>query len=305
MTSTRRDGGEPPRSDGPGTLSVVTTPIGNLEDITLRALRVLREADGILAEDTRRTRALCHHYAIPTRLRSFHAHSPNTRLSSVVEELGGGAHLALVTDAGTPLVSDPGARLVRAAADAGVHVEVVPGPSAVTASLAVAGLRCDRFRFVGFLPRGGKRRRQALEGIHAEPGATILFEAPGRVGKTLTELDRYLGSARTVAVCRELTKAHEEVIRGTPAELAARFAGGARGEVTIVVGGLELSTQDTPDTSPAHEEVPDSAIRGWLADGTSPRDAARHVAERSGSSRRAAYQRVLRLAEERETDDER
>ena len=163
-------------AEGAGRLSVVATPIGNLDDITLRAIQVLEAADIILAEDTRRTKRLTTHLGVGTRLKSFHAHSPDGAITAWVAELLGGAHLALVTDAGTPVVSDPGIRLVAACREAGVAVEVIPGASAVTAAVAVAGLRADTFRFVGFLPRGGGRRRRVLEEIGHERGATVLFE---------------------------------------------------------------------------------------------------------------------------------
>lgn len=218
-----------------GRLSVLGTPIGNLEDITLRALRVLREADGVLAEDTRRTRVLCQHHGIDARLRSLHAHSSPDKVRRVVDELRAGAHLAMVTDAGTPAVSDPGVRLVRQAADEGVTVEAIPGPSALTAALSIAGISCDPFRFVGFLPRTGGKRRRVMEAIAADTGATALFESPHRLHKTLTELIEHLGPDREAAVCRELTKLHEEVRRAPLQELATHYADGTKGEITLLL----------------------------------------------------------------------
>jgi 16S rRNA (cytidine1402-2'-O)-methyltransferase len=223
------------RDTAPGRLSVLGTPIGNLEDITLRALRVLREADGILAEDTRRTRVLCRHHGIDTPLSSFHAHSSPDKLRRVVDNLCRGAHLVLVTDAGTPGISDPGVRLVRAADDAGIPVDAIPGPSALTAALSSAGIPCDPFRFVGFLPRAGGKRRRAFEAVTAETGATVLFESPHRLHRTLEELASLLGDSREAAVCRELTKLHEEVVRGTLRELSEHFAPGTRGEITLII----------------------------------------------------------------------
>lgn len=214
---------------------MLATPIGNLEDVTLRAVRVLREADGILAEDTRRTRILCQHHGVATRARSLHAHSSSDRIRHVVQELVDGAHLALVTDAGTPAVSDPGVRLVREATAAGVQVEAIPGPSALTAALSIAGIPCDPFRFVGFLPRSGGKRRRVLEAVAQEAGATVLFESPHRLHKTLGELAELLGPSREAAVCRELTKLHEECVRAPLGELAQRYADGTRGEITLVV----------------------------------------------------------------------
>lgn len=276
-----------------GRLWIVATPIGTLDDITVRALRVLGRADAILAEDTRRTRTLCSHHGIQTPLRSFHAHSGSDRVGKVVGELSEGASLALVTDAGTPVVSDPGSQLVRAAAEAGVVVESVPGPSAVTTALSVAAIRCDTFRFVGFLPRRGGRRRQVFEDIARERGATVLFEAPNRLAATLRELETWIGSEREVAVCRELTKMHEEVRRGPAAELASHFESGVRGEVTVVVGGREHPVQQE---APSEEEL-EHQVRQWLEQGMSPRDAARQLAEQTPLSKKDAYARVLRLVD--------
>jgi 16S rRNA (cytidine1402-2'-O)-methyltransferase len=275
-----------------GLLYVVATPIGNLEDITLRALRVLREVDAILAEDTRHTRRLCERHGVGTPLRAFHAHSSPQVLARVVAELVGGARLALVSDAGTPLVSDPGAALVAEAAAQGVRIEALPGASAPLTALAVAGLRADGFRFVGFLPRGGGRRTRALERLARDPLTTVLFEAPGRVGDTLHDLARVAGETRRAAVCRELTKAFEEIARGPLDALAARFAAGARGEVTIVVEGLGADAPDGDDVV----VDPDALVRDALAAGASVRDAARRLAEATRIGKREAYQRVLALA---------
>jgi 16S rRNA (cytidine1402-2'-O)-methyltransferase len=206
-----------------GLLSLVATPIGNLEDITLRALRTLREADAILAEDTRRTGVLTSHHGISTRLRSLHAHTGEGQLDAIAAELAAGARFALVSDAGTPVVSDPGHALVERAVALGVTVEGIPGPSAVTTAVAVSGLPCDHFRFVGFLPRSGSKRSSALESIIQDSGASVFFEAPQRVGKTLAELAALALPERRAAACRELTKLHEEVRRGTLTELAEYF----------------------------------------------------------------------------------
>jgi 16S rRNA (cytidine1402-2'-O)-methyltransferase len=285
----------PTKSDARrGVLWVVSTPIGNLEDVTLRALRILREADAVIAEDTRRTRVLLSHHGIATKLVSFHAHSPRARVDALAEELVSGARLALVTDAGTPLVSDPGVQLVDAARAGGVRVEVIPGPSAVTAALAVAGVRCDVFRFVGFLPRSGGRRTRVLDEMAAERGATILFEAPSRLAATLRDLAARIPRERTVAVCRELTKLHEEVARGSAEALAAKFAEEARGEVTIVIEGTGAEAG-----APAvllDQEV-DERIGTLLEGGATPRDAARQLARETSLSRAEAYRRVLRHRE--------
>jgi len=282
-----------------GTLWVVATPIGNLEDVTLRALRVLREADGVLAEDTRRTRRLLSHHGIPAALRAFHAHTDPGRTHALVAELAAGARLALVSDAGTPLVSDPGVGLVAAAREAGIRVEAVPGPSAVTAALTVAGLRCDGFRFWGFLPRSGGRRRRALQAIGRDPGAGVLFESPHRLARTLSELGELLGEQRRIAVCRELTKVHQEVVRGSAAELAERFAEGARGEITLVVEAVGEGWDDALPAPVADRSwagaaggPADDEVARWLAEGMSPRDAATRLAREAGVRRPEAYRRV-------------
>ncbi len=275
-----------------GRLYVVATPIGNLEDITLRALRILGECDAILAEDTRHTRVLCTRHSIKTPLRAFHAHTSEDKIRSLVEELVAGATFALVSDAGTPLVSDPGARLTAAAAQAGVRVEPIPGPSAVLAALAVCGLHVTAFRFVGFLARSGGKRSAAISEIARAREATILFEAPNRVGSTLRDLAQSAGADRPAAVCRELTKLHEEVVRGTLAELAERFLSPTRGEVTIVVQGAGDATAEE-DTDP-HE-----LARELLERGMRTKDAARELAARLGRSNRDAYAIVLAVSAER------
>lgn len=278
-----------------GLLSVVATPIGNLDDITLRALATLRDADVVLAEDTRRTRTLLSKHNIGTKLRSFHAHSGPDVVARIVEELLHGQRIALVTDAGTPLVSDPGSDLVSAAAAAGVRVESIPGASAVLASLASAGLPFDTFRFAGFPPRSGGKRSEWLERIGADEGATVFFEAPTRISETLRDLAAYLHPARRVAVCRELTKLHEEIVRGTAEELAGRFAEGARGEISVVVERGEPQASKR-----AEAEVPRSErIAQLLATGVSPRDAARTLAVELNLPRRELYAEVLALVAER------
>ena len=273
-----------------GRLAIVATPIGNLEDITLRALRTLREVDAILAEDTRRTKALCTHHSISTPLRAFHAHSPDAAVTRLVEELESGRDFALVTDAGTPLVSDPGARLVAAAAAAGVRVEPIPGASAPLAALSVSGLRVASFRFVGFLPRSGARRRAAIELLGLAAETTILFEAANRLPATLAELAASLPE-RPAVVARELTKLHEEVRRGTLSELAAFFAEAPRGEVTLVIEGAP----------PRDVAVDEAAIlrqaRALLREGARTKEVARELAAAHGLPMREMYALVLRAAE--------
>ncbi|MDH5493958.1 MAG: 16S rRNA (cytidine(1402)-2'-O)-methyltransferase [Myxococcales bacterium] len=276
----------------PGRLWVVATPIGCLEDITLRALRILRECDTILAEDTRHTRALLSHHAIGTRSRSLHAQSGPTKIARIVEELEAGAKMALVSDAGTPLISDPGAQLVAAAREAGIVVEPIPGPSAVLAALSVAGLRSDSFRFVGFLPRSGARRRRAIRRIVDAPEATVLFESPRRLLSTLAELERHLGPDRPLAVCRELTKLHEEVRRGSAAALIAHFSEGVRGEITLIVqGSVE------PEALIDDPQALDAELGDRLRAGERIKPLAKELAARAGISGSEAYARILRLAE--------
>lgn len=271
-----------------GCLYVVATPIGNLEDITIRALRVLRESDLILAEDTRRTLGLLNHHGIVgPRLRAFHAHSGRAVVEGVLERLARGERVALVTDAGTPIVSDPGAELVAAARAQGLRVEAVPGPSAVLTALCTSGIAGPRFRFAGFLPRAGKKRRDALERIARDTDTVVFFEAPSRLSETLRELAARL-EGREVAVCRELTKVHEEVVRGTAEELAARFVE-VRGEVTVVVAPCPLES----DAEPLDEEDLKTMVNSLLDRGETARTAADVVARTYGLSRREAYRRVL------------
>lgn len=272
-----------------GKLSIVATPIGNLEDVTLRALRVLRECELVLAEDTRRTQHLFSRYEIPTPLKSFHAHTDARLVAQRVAELAEGRWYALVSDAGTPVVSDPGADLIAACLEAGVEVEALPGPSAVITSLVLSGLGEGGFRFVGFLPRSGKRRREALEDIARDRLASVLFESPHRVGKTLAELSEVAGPGRRVAVARELTKLHEEVLRGGAAELAERLEGGARGEITMVVEGAR-----DRDEGPVEVDL-EAFLEDVLARGEKLKDASKRLAVLLGVSGAEAYRRLLEL----------
>lgn len=274
-----------------GTLHVVATPIGNLEDVTLRALRTLREADLVFAEDTRRTRILLDHHGIDARPVSLHAHNEAARLGRALKALEGNGVVAVVSDAGTPLLSDPGERLVRAAADAGHRVEPIPGASAVLVALAGAGVRAQPFTFLGFLPRKVGARRLQVEAFKKRVETLVIFESPRRVASTLVELAEWLGAERRACVARELTKMHEEFARGTLVELAGQFAEGARGEVTIVVEGAELGTAELSD-----EEL-DEEVRNRVAQGEGAREIAAELAPRSGRPRREIYARVLELRE--------
>jgi 16S rRNA (cytidine1402-2'-O)-methyltransferase len=223
----------------PGTLYIVATPIGNLEDITLRALRVLREVSAIAAEDTRHTRKLLTHYDIHTPLVSYHEHNERTAAPALVQRLLGGENLALVSDAGTPGISDPGYRLTVAAAAAGITIAPVPGPAALTAALSVSGLPTDRFVFEGFLPEKADQRKERLRLLRDEPRTLVFYEAPHRLKNCLSDVEEILG-ARPAALARELTKIHEEVLRGSLGEIRARSESAeTRGEVVLVVHGAE------------------------------------------------------------------
>ena len=263
-------------------LALVPTPIGNLEDITLRALRYLREADLVACEDTRRTGRLLAHYGIKQTLLAYHEHNEE-RLAAELAERAGRERLALVSDAGTPLVSDPGYRLVSACIEAGVEVEVLPGPSALVTALAVSGLPSDAFVFLGFLPRKGRERGELLARIAEEGSTFVIYESPHRIGKTLAELPAEV----PVAVCRELTKLHEEVYRGTAVAAAAHFSGGTKGEIVLVVrGGTAAATGSLEDAV--------ERARGYVAGGESPSRAAARAAREAGFKKGEVYDRVTR-----------
>ncbi len=275
-----------------GTVQVVATPIGNLEDITLRALRVLAEADRIYAEDTRRTRVLLEHHGIATRAVSLHSHNEEGRIGEALERLARGEKLAIVSDAGTPLISDPGAHLVAAAAQAGFRVEPIPGPSAVLAALSVSGLRAHPFTFVGFLPRRGGGRRRLLVSHRDRPEALVVFESPNRVADTLKDLIEVFGRERKACVARELTKLHEEVVRGTLGDLAARFAEGARGEVTLIIEGGE-GEEFSLAQAPLDEVELGLRLEALVREGRRPREIAAMLAPVSALPRRELYARAV------------
>ena len=267
------------------TLYLVSTPIGNLSDLSARAALVLREVERIFAEDTRRTGRLLQHLGVDTRLTSLHQHNEAARAGRVLECLESGHDAAVVSDAGTPLVSDPGARVVDAALEAGHDVVPVPGPSAVLAALVGSGLPADRFAFLGFAPRKGRERRALLQRVARSHETTVLFEAPGRLHRLLTDLERACGSDRRVAVAREMTKLHEEFVRGTLAEARAHFGERApRGELTLVV---DRSPEAEPDESAVRERAAE-----LLAAGTRPSEAVRELTARLGVSRNRAYRIV-------------
>ena len=270
---------------------MVATPIGNLGDITLRALEVLGSVAVVAAEDTRLTRRLWARHGLETLLVSFHAHSDSARTRELLARLAAGDDVALVTDAGTPLVSDPGEDLVARWAASGGAVVPIPGPSAVLAALVASGIPAPRWSFEGFLPRKGRERRERLARIAADERATVFFEAPGRTAGTLGDLAAACGGDRRAALCRELTKRHEEIRRGTLAELCAAIDDRpVRGEVTLVVAGK---------TTPPHEEAPagraDPGRRSPPCDGPRGRRDATHGGSSPGGSRDgAAAPRALR-----------
>ena len=272
----------PGADSAPGTLHVVSTPIGNLGDLSPRAVEVLRSVTAILAEDTRHTRTLAERFDIRTPMVAYHEHNEAKSTPGFVARLLAGESLALVSDAGTPLLSDPGSRLVRAAIDAGITVSPVPGASALLAALAGAGLATDRFTFFGFLARKGGERTRAIAEIVALPHTAVLYEAPGRVGETLEDLAGAGAGAREAVVARELTKQYEEFRRGTVAELARYYQEHeARGEVVLLVGGAPAVVADE-----ASLRARAAALR---AEGMSARDVTRVLMEQLHAPRNLAY----------------
>jgi 16S rRNA (cytidine1402-2'-O)-methyltransferase len=269
-----------------GTLYIVATPLGNLEDITLRAIRILKEASVVACEDTRRTVKLLNRYEIRTPMFIFHDYNKLRAGAVLMRRLGEGESVALVSDAGTPAISDPGYELVREAIAADIPVEVIPGPSALISALVVSGLPTDHFAFEGFLPSRKEKRKKALQALADETRTMIFYESPQRVGGFLAEAAEVLGDRRACMV-RELTKIHEEILRGTLAELAAEIArrGTVLGEVTLVVAGAQKTVEMSV------EEI----VRAALSDASgSSRDLAREISERTGLSRKEVYAEILR-----------
>ena len=273
----------------PGRLYIVATPIGNLDDITLRALAVLAEADLIAAEDTRHTRLLLRRHGIDRPLVALHEHNEEQQAPRLIERIAKGATIALVSDAGTPLLSDPGYRLVRLAAAGGIEVAAVPGPSAVTAALSVSGLPTDRFVFEGFLPARQVARLKRLSGLRTESRTMVFFESSHRVKACLADLGDVFGQGRPAAVCRELTKQFETVLRGTLSDLLERVErdpNQRKGEFVLVVAGAEASKGDVLDAA--------LALASELGDEVGASQAARIAAKLHGVSRRALYQALVR-----------
>jgi 16S rRNA (cytidine1402-2'-O)-methyltransferase len=269
-----------------GTLYIVATPLGNLEDITLRAIRVLKEVAVVACEDTRRTIKILNRYEIRTPLFIFHEYNKVRAGASLLRRLRDGESVALVSDAGTPAISDPGFELVREVIGAGIHVEVVPGPSALVAALVVSGLPTDRFTFEGFLPVRREKRRKAMEALASETRTMIFYESPQRLAAFLRDAGEVFGDRRGCVV-RELTKVHEEILRGTIPELCAEISGreSVLGEITLVVGGGEKTVETSV------EGAVRAALEGYSG---SSRDLAREIAGRTGHSRKEVYAEILK-----------
>ena len=265
-------------------LAVCATPIGNLEDVTLRVLRQLSEADLVLCEDTRRTRILLERHGIDARPLSYHAHNEAERTAQVLPRLEAGERIALTSDAGLPGVSDPGARLISAALEAGVQVTVLPGPSAVETALVASGLVGERFQFVGYLPRGERARAALWDELARWPHPVVAFESPRRLPASLASLAAAMPE-RPVAVCRELTKRFEEVIRGAAVDVAARVTEAPKGEITLVLGELEPVSRDEGDALEAVAEL--------VQAGAGRRQAADVVSRLTGLARNKLYRASL------------
>jgi 16S rRNA (cytidine1402-2'-O)-methyltransferase len=267
-------------------VAICATPIGNLEDVTLRVLAELAAADVVLCEDTRHTRVLLERHGIKARLLSYHEHNEAKRTAELLPRLETGERVALVSDAGLPGVSDPGARLVRAALDAGVEVTVLPGPSAVETALVASGLVAEQYRFLGFLPRGEKKLAAVWDELSGWPWPAVAFESPQRLPATLRSLAE-ADPEREVAVCRELTKRFEEVARGTAPELADRFPTPPKGEITLVLGPARH--EDRAED----EERALAAVRELVAAGVPRSQAAEIVSSLVGTSRNRLYKHSL------------
>jgi 16S rRNA (cytidine1402-2'-O)-methyltransferase len=268
-------------------LSVCATPIGNLDDVTLRVLRELREAELVLCEDTRRTRILLDRHGLSPPLKSYHEHNEAARAAEVLPRLLAGERVALVSDAGLPVISDPGARLVAASLAAGVPVTVLPGASAVETAMVASGFAAGRYQFLGYLPRGSRGLVQLWQELARWPDAVVAFESSRRLPRSLASLAEALPE-RPVAVCRELTKAFEEVVRGSAAEVAGRFAEPPKGEITLVLGPVV-----PPAPGPSDEEASLESVRELVAAGLDRRRAAAVVSRLTGVPRNRLYRQTL------------
>ncbi len=277
-----------PLPAGPA-LYIVGTPIGNLEDITLRALRVLEQVDVIACEDTRQTQKLLEHYAIRTRTVSYHEHNELTRAAELIIDLEGGARIAIVTDAGTPGISDPGYRLISLAVRHKIPVIPIPGPSAFVAALVASGLPTDFFRFGGFLPAKRGQRRTLLEKLHTAQRTAIFYEAPHRIEETLADIVEVLGTARHMVIAREVTKLHEEFLRGRAGELLERVrAHPLKGEITLLIAKADETEQ------PQQTSVAERVRQAMKADNLDEKAALKKVAKELGLSKSDAYRELQR-----------
>jgi 16S rRNA (cytidine1402-2'-O)-methyltransferase len=277
-------------ADKGGAIYLCATPIGNLEDVTLRVLRILREADAVAAEDTRRTRKLMSHYDIHTPMISLHEHNEAERIPYLIERARAGEVIAVVTDAGMPGISDPGAAICRAAREAGVYVTVLPGASAVLAALVLSGREEERFTFEGFLPRSGKDRRERLAAVVGEACTVILYEAPHRAAKTLRDLCEACGSERELSVVREITKVHEEIWSGTLKEATERAESeeGFRGELVLVLSGARAEEKEWEMDIPAQ-------LRQYIGEGMDKKEAVKRVARERDLPKSEVYRHSIDL----------
>jgi 16S rRNA (cytidine1402-2'-O)-methyltransferase len=271
----------------PGALYIVATPIGNLEDLTLRALRILKEVDLIAAEDTRHSRKLLDHYGIQTQLTSYHEHNEQAKARHLVERMQRGESIALISDAGTPVISDPGHRLVQEAIRSGISVSPIPGPSALMAALSASGLSVERFSFEGFLPAKRKERREKLQSLRAEMRTMIFYEAPHRARESLADIGEILGD-REMVLAREITKVHEEFLRGSAVDLSAQLADREwRGELTLVIAGASAV--------PAAPESIMAEIRSLKNGGMRVKEIAALLGEKYSVKKRDVYRMILDL----------
>ena len=280
-----------------GKLYVVATPIGNLEDITMRGVRILRECSIIACEDTRQTHKLLEHFGIATPAVSYHEHNEAARAAELVGKMEEGSSVALVSDAGTPLISDPGYRLVRAAIDAGITVVPIPGPSASLGALSASGLPSDAFRFCGFLPPKSSQRRRALEDVKGDAATLIFYESPHRIVDALEDIATVMGS-RPVVIARELTKLHEEFLRGTAAQIRETLSArpSVKGEFTVLIGKMpDRKPGDAPESNEASDTPVLSlkdAVKAAEKEGLSHMDAIKRVAKKRGLGKRDVYREV-------------
>ncbi len=271
-----------------GVLYIVATPIGNLEDLTLRALRILKEVDLIAAEDTRHSRKLLEHYGVRTALTSYHEHNEKSKAQKLVERMQSGERVALISDAGTPLLSDPGHRLVQEAIRAGIPVSPVPGPSALLAALSASGLPLESFAFEGFLPAKKRERREKLQSLSSEARTLVFYETPHRLKESLADIHEILGE-REMVVAREISKWHEEFLRGSVGDLILRLTDQeVRGELTLVVSGA------TGETAAA-ENLVLAEIRKLKSDGMRVKDIAALLGEKYALAKREVYRMILQL----------